>query len=326
MFFILGIAQIVSLFHGADKRVLISEDFQDFPGELIDLWPDHNIHPGDTKEDVGLRNLMLINCLPDDNPSCQERFSVGSSTQRVGIIRPPGVLGDAFEDFVVRFIEMSRTSDTDMEVTVSIRSDYEDHSFTKILRPAVVPIMLEVIDLALQTTSDDFTSSEVTVDDLAGLLRRMIRWHCHMSHTASDTALLTLPFDRIMAHPREAEKDIAEFLGLHHENQKDFEVKMEDLTETVFHRIDACTEFLRQLTTASPITRIKGALAHAIRDEFTSGRCHAKSVVADDTSIAQSRVTEIVCHFLDESWEVICAKYPKAHICTSSIERRSKRS
>ena len=286
------------------KRTL--PGLENFPENIVDIWPDHR-----NQEEL-LQSLK--NCLPSENSKCRQRMKDGSTTQQIGILRPPGLLGDVFEEFVIEFVEMSRTDDTDMVlVSTSHVLEKGEHTFTKILRPAVLPLLLGAVDLALETVGDDFSSSEIIVDDLVGVVRQLMRWHCRLSRIADDTALFTVTFDRMVAYPMKAEKDLVEFLELSHEDQSDIHVDMEKLAEKVFHRIDACTAFLMQLNEAQLIELV---VKQVIHDELNSGRCHSDPLLAE--SIGSSRVVEIVGHFLGgnpASADRICSKFPKAAVC-----------
>lgn len=324
---LLCVTALFILFHPKQQQLLLQQrqtpsGLKDFPGDSsIDLWP-HQISSNtryDTEEEIQLQALMLQNCLPFENAACLERVEDGK-TQQIGVLRPPGAFGKVFEDFVLRYIDMSRTPDLEMVVRVSPSVEVvADYSLTKILRPAVVPILLEAIDLVLETLGDDFAARQVTVDDLVGVVRLLIRWHCRLALLSDTTALLTLAFDGVMAYPMQAGKELTEFLGLHHENQENLEMNMDEFAETVFHRIDACTEFLRLLTSSKPGSpRIDDVLKHAVREEIGSGkRCDTRPVRPDEF-IAASRVTELVGHFLDGSPETVCPKYPLARLCVQS--------
>ena len=177
-----------------------------FPGDLVDVWPDNNpfrnSNSPHTKKDPQkdttnanvLTQVVSTNCLPSEHAAiCQQRKqSPDSSTERIGILRPPGVWGDIFETFVIQYVEMSRTEYTDMDLISTSHMDTTiPHSFTKILRPAVLPLTLAALDLVLYCETNDKTdhigTASSNVDHVLDVVRQLVRWHCQLSHVAIST-------------------------------------------------------------------------------------------------------------------------------------------
>lgn len=321
---------------------------KDFPTGSIDLWPNskqNNKKQGVkldllwTESDEGqLRAILLKSCLPRDNVACQERRLGATSEQHVGILRPPGVFGSVFEKFVEVAIEESRrhrtttTNAEDMEdMVIQVSPSVEmiqDYTLTQILRPTVLPILLEAIDLVLETTDIEtgYTPLDTTVDDLVGTVRLLIRWHCHMAALAVDTAFLTMSLDEFLAYPVTTTKDLVQFLGWHDaplppdetmlkHNQKN----MDELAERVFRRIDECTHHLHVLLATTTSEWLDGAVKRAIRAELQSGMCGTQRIRPDGEVIVRSRVTELVAAFLgDGSTAIPCALYPHARMCAAT--------
>jgi hypothetical protein len=158
---------------------LLMGDWNDFPDAVLDLWPrqyritpsnttTHNNDNADSVEQQ-LQRVALRNCLPSDSVYCHERW-IGT-TQHVAILRPPGVLGSILEDFVLSYIDASRTEDMDMVVKVhSAVSVVHDYTLTQVIRPTVLPILLHAMDLILETLDGDFTIVDVTVRDVVSVV------------------------------------------------------------------------------------------------------------------------------------------------------------
>jgi hypothetical protein len=301
----------------------------------VDLWLDATNRKTkiDPILDVVLRQRMQQSCLPYDNnnensaPSdvCQTRKD--GSTDRVGIIRPPGILGNIFEDCIVKYINQSRADDTGMIVFVQPNPytlNGERFTWTKILRPVVMPILLEAIDLSLQTTGADFSPDDILLEDILCTIRLLVRWHCRLTQIASNTALLSISMQRLMAYPKEVEQDLTEFLDLHHSRQEKLHLNMDTYAEAVFQRIDVCTTFLRQLRARSRSASISDLLNSVVREELNNEYC-SSATIADSfnqisVGVKESRVTDIVGNFLNGSFEVACKRYPQAHACNAAFD------
>jgi hypothetical protein len=309
---------------------LLAGDWNDFPENALDLWPRHyrTTTPSDTDSDSTeqqLQRVALQNCLPSsDNVHCHERW-IGM-TQHVAILRPPGVLGNVLENFVLNYIEASRTEDMDMVVKVhSAVSVVHDYTLTQIVRPTVLPILLHAMDLILETLDDEYTIVDVTVRDVVGVVRLLTRWHCHLSTVLTDTksALATATWSvslaDAMAYPQKTQQHLAHFLGLHHAHQNDVSVEMNGAAESVLNRLDECNHQLQQLfnATTNGMTgdRLVGAIQQALRAELSQCDQVTKRM-APDEFVASSRVTQLIASYLgDGSTYTACHSYPHAKLC-----------
>jgi hypothetical protein len=330
---------------GGGNRLLFGDFWNDFPETALDLWPrqyrsssDNNaVHGGgdDNNFDVvteqqQLQRVALRNCLPSDSVYCHERW-IGT-TQHVAIVRPPGVLGGILEDFVLNYIEASRTEDMDMVVKVhSAVSVVHDYTLTQIVRPTVLPILFHAMDLILETLDDDddeYTIVDVTVRDVESVVRLLTRWHCHLSTVLTDThsplatATWSVSLADAMAYPQKTQQHLAHFLGLHHNHQDDVTVNMNGAAESVLNRLDECTLQLQQLLNATTTTtngmmtgdRLVGAVRQALRAELS--QCDHKKRIAPDEFVVSSRVTQLISSFLgDGSTYAACHAYPHAKLC-----------
>jgi len=196
----------------------------------------------------------------------------------------------------------------------------------------VVPVVLAALDLTLTCVTPPTTLTTTggeeeeedndsdarrhlltSVDHLLDVVRQVVRWHCRLTHVAKDTALLTLPMDKLLAVPMQVEKDLVKFLDLRHEKQNDLHVNMEALARKAFDRID---ESSKMIQTMDERQRIHDGVQKIVADEMASGVCHLNPFVGD--SIASTQVTEIVGLFMNgKSVATICALYPKASFCNT---------
>jgi hypothetical protein len=326
----------------AGRRPLL----QGFPSDAsAALWPDNRYHSE-------LREHVLTSCLPHEKDSssssttatdtagavCQERMANGTTQHILGVLRPPGVLGDIFESFVIQSIEHSNN----MDMLVLTTSHLEDISYTSIVRPAVLPPMLEVFDLVLHTMDrhiDHNTNNDndvIPAETIVDVARQWTRWHCRLAQISKDTALLTIPMDRMMVFPGDAQADLTSFLHLHQDNKKkgphnnQLDIDMEDIAERTFDRIDQVNAMLAGWSTtttesdSASFLLLQDAIEEAIRNEIRSGSCHLDPIVlssSDEPTRISSRTTEIIGNFLNEDPAAsnrICTKYPSARICTKS--------
>jgi len=322
---IIGIAVVfllwflgVALFYVAGYRtdrttesLLSADGLTGFPRDVVDIWPDQKNRPE-------LLASVLQSCLPAENPDvCQQRIKPdGSTRQRIGVLRPPGVFGDIFEDFVVRYVEMSLSeedADTMELLSTSHLDTGKQHSFTKILRPAILPLLLEALDLALYCSGGDLPSNKITVNSLLDVVRQIVRWHCRLSHVASDTALLTIAFNKLLAKPTQIEKELVAFLELKHDKQKDLHVDMEDIAKKAFSRFDDSSALILQMEERQRLTE---GVNQIVTEELTSDSCHLDPFQGGLGE--QNQVTEIAGLLFDgNSLDSVCSSYPHASLCST---------
>jgi hypothetical protein len=155
--------------------------FPDFPVGGTTLWPDDKTNQ--------YFKASLRDC-ESDAGKCKERIKAGSSQKRIAILRPPGVFGRSMENFVTQVVENHSTEKVDISLLSTSHIESE-HTYTKVVRVATLPLLLEAIDLALLTVDGDYTADQIKRKDILGVVRQLVRWHCHLSQVASDSALTT---------------------------------------------------------------------------------------------------------------------------------------
>jgi hypothetical protein len=194
-----------------------------------------------------------------------------------------------------------------------------EHTYTKVVRVATLPLLLEAIDLALLTVDGDYTADQINREDILGVVRQLIGWHCHLSQVASDTALTTLTFGRAMSLPTRTAKALTSFFSFAETDDVKEEVDMEDSAEQIVLRIDQCTRLASKFKGSEESARkLDDDVDRVIREELQNDACSSTIPFLHTGSIPFTRVTEIVGHFLDsnkDSSSIICGKYPHVPIC-----------
>ena len=251
--------------------------------ENIELWvAPTNIkmmRKDDTLIEQELRQHMEQQCLPSENTKCRRTMEQQKSTtetaitERIGILRPPGQLGHIIEDYVTKYLQKSYSSNDHHQTITIIPQPILDTSvptpdnqndwtnYTKIVRPIVMPILLEVLDLILQTTTDNNKSDDgdqhslvdsITVPDVMATLRILIQYHCYIGQLASASSLhvpvLTISLHHFLTYPQEINDSLIGFFHLEHQHSKfDRTELMESYATTVFQLYDTCTTLLQQI-------------------------------------------------------------------------------
>jgi hypothetical protein len=283
--------------------------FPDLPIGGATLWPDDNTNP-DFK-------ASLRDC-ESDVVKCKERIEAGTSQQRIAILRPPGVFGRSMESFVTQAVENHAIEKVDILVIPTSHIESE-HTYTKVVRVATLPLLLEAIDLALLTVDGDYTADQINREDILGVVRQLVGWHCHLSQVASDTALTTLTFGRAMSLPTRTAKALTSFLSFAETDDVKEEVDMEDSAEQIVLRIDQCTRLALKFKGSERSARkLDDDVDRVIQEELQNDACTSTIPFLRTGSIPFTRVTEIVGHLLDSneySSLMICGKYPNVPIC-----------
>lgn len=336
-----------------------------FPGQYaIELWPDpqyrhyrnsnkKNYTGNNNNLEVALTDLYTYDCIPHENSDCQER-KIDMET-KIAILRSPGILGEIVEEFVMDLYNLYKPA-SDNHTVLLVKTSHIDPDntynnqnglYTRVIRPAILPVLLEAADLALRCTGDDYPAKAITLQDILGIVRQLIRWHIRLDHTIHDTstALFTIPFNRLMAYPKEIEYELIKFLQLSHPPDKHHikHVAMDNYADKVFHRIDLCNALLVRIlqqgnSTGVPKKTSAASLQQMVDDiiqeeliENSSNDNHHNNHVPNMNNnnrrmirplrgrpIIHSRVTELVGYYLDRATtqsDKICRKYPKSHMC-----------
>jgi hypothetical protein len=313
------------------------------PWDDIDIWlQSTNLKMLlDPHVEATLTQYMEQSCLPYESNKknaldpavCRNRKGNGIA-DRIGVLRPPGLLGNVFQDYVMQFLDKSRDDDANEEDVIFQAHPWngEPPVFTKILRPVVMPILLEAIDLTLQTTDDDvggFSPDNVVLDDLIGVLRLLIRWHCRMARVATNTALLSVSLHGLMTHPHEVDRDLTDFFEFANDLSGDkWHAHMDAYAETVFSCVDTATLFLNALrsrtqsTTLSFIDKIRAAVRDETDGDFCTQHANDNSFpITRGIATSSSRVFSLVGGFFDGSTLAACERHPKAKMCGAAAQQ-----
>jgi hypothetical protein len=302
---VLGVA-IFSLSLGDRSETQRPLDDRIFPGLSIDtenLWPDD-------RTNLEFRNSLQSCTETKDENNCRQRLQPGSLQHHVAIVRPPGVFGGIMEDYVAQIVEKHDNGVDETTIILLPTSHIGlQHNYTKVVRVATLPVLLEAVDLALVTTDSGFTFDRITRDDILTVVRQLVAWHCRLSAIASDTALTTLHFARTMASPTRVAESLTGFLSLNTPADDDEEgIDMETNAQEILVRIDEISSLVRSLdgSLSEDADRI-------IQEELQRESCRSTIFPGN-----YSRVVYIVGHLLDansESGKHICLQYPLIPYC-----------
>ncbi|GKY93085.1 hypothetical protein MPSEU_000276800 [Mayamaea pseudoterrestris] len=305
---------MISLFDNQSfksKQDLYSASPHSFTDAAIDLWPSD-------RQSTTLLD-MLVSCLPehDNDEICRQRRIPGSTIQQIALARPPGRLGIVMQHFVKQVIERHSLTDDEVKL-VPVTHVERDHKFTKIVRFAVLPILLEAVDLALETTDSSFTTKEISISDIEATVRLLIHWHCQLSEIASDTAFLTLSAKKVLSRPTESVKEIANFVGFGVEKKEDWMTgkAVDDRAAKALDRIDECSEFISKLQQQTPKQDLQALFNKIIHDTIAKEECGNMEM---DAMLHKSRVPRIARHMLGPDSDTVCDEYPAIAYCTSKL-------
>lgn len=174
------------------------------PGQAFRMWPEDR--------DYMKFSDTLKDCRPQENPKCLEHIPEGTTTQRIGLLRPPGTFGDMFTKFVrnVVYYHWSNTTDLILIPTSHVPPyGYgKTHGYTKIIRLVVSPLMTHGADVM------QHAKGNVGIEDLRQVVRQLVRWHCRLSHVAAHTALLTVTLEALVEQAWDTDERIRDFLNL----------------------------------------------------------------------------------------------------------------
>lgn len=291
--------------------------FMDFPEEMVDVWPDDqkNIFFGDS----------LRSCLPDvGDPlgKCQRRMPSGVSIKPVvAVVRPPTVFGLIVEDFVRHVVNETSDLQGSLDVVATSHIDPHQHSYTMIVREVTIPVLLEAIDLALQTLDNTHIQQQITLEDVLGIVRLMVQWQCRLSQIAENTALLTMTSKWALSHPVVMKTELVAFLGSKIVPEKTGKVGpwMDANARRAFLRIDECSAVAQQLQRRHKHVDLRDLVDETIKSLYDrNGKC-----IVDDAGVElprANRVLEIVRLLLDtesQSSRRVCETFPSIALCTS---------
>lgn len=327
-------------------RTLSLQDVLSHQQLLVDLWPDDETNP-----QLG---ESLTTCLPDgtDRPCRTRQNPNDPGPQTIGILRPPGLLGFVMEDFVKMQLNQSsvvvidgREIPSDVVMGTS-HINLSQHPFDKIIRTATLPILLEAIDLALSTITEEYSVDGkryvwLSIQDVLGVVRLLVQWQCRLSSLTSHTALLTVSLRSTFAHPSVVGDEVKKFVNLgkytemeqadlehqqrveekKHPHIKGSEPLVDGLAGQIVQRIDTCTAVAAQLSAQTPPrTSLAAMVDHVVKDEMQqSDDCQSSSrSMMKTASVPETKVMEIVRHLLSPNPQdsvTICQLHPNIPIC-----------
>lgn len=298
-----------------DRNKLLEKILGGFP-QRASIWPEDG--------QQGKFYESLRKCVPEkfeSDKKCKERIRSGESKKSVGILRTPSVLGRALETFTLEHMKAQNVNTTDVVLITTSHIDSRERRFTKIIRITVLPLLLEAVDLALQTVDDTFLAQQITLDDILGVVRLLIRWHCRLSDIATDTALENLSLDPTVSFPNKGETKLNNFFGFSIEKSgtKEKRAETDPLAMETMLRVDQCTEFVLELQARNRKSAedIDVMIDSVVKQEFAHETCQSTMNLLD------RRVTEIVGHFLAVSEHtalIICHKYPHVPMCEAEYQ------
>lgn len=282
---------------------------QGFIDVSIDLWP------SDKQSNILLD--MLVSCLPSSefDETCQQKRQ-SLNIQRIALVRPPGLISSVMEDFVTELVETHPMKDDRAEL-IPVAFVPADHSFTKVIRFAVLPSLLEAADLIFETLDSSFTKEQVTISDLEDVVRLLIHWHCRQSHIADDTAMLTISTKQVMSRPNDCAKGIGKFIGFSIGKGEDMMCgkSADRRAAQAIVRIDECSDFVSKLQKQNPRANLQVLVDSVIRDTIVDDKCGRTDT---HEQWQRRRVSHIASQLLGPDSHTICDEYPMISPCSKA--------
>lgn len=310
----------LSLNDGSSKREQ-ARLFPGFPKNSVDLWPNDE---SDADFSDSLRDCESSSEQAQAQLLCQERLD--GATRRIALASPPGVFGRVLHDFAIQVVGLYSDDETNA-VLVPTSHIGTDHTFTNVVRVVTLPLLLQALDLAL-VTIDPSNASTVMInrEDILGVVRQLVAWHCRLSEIALDTSMTTIYFGHTLANPTSADVTLAKFLSL--TDDADVEnaqvVDMEENAAQVLMRIDECVALAHKIQAAvgpSSQWQLQDDVDRIVEEELQRESCSSTIPALTMGAIPDSRVTEIVGHLLDTEAGAsikICRTYPEIAFCTET--------
>jgi hypothetical protein len=302
-----------------------------------------------------------------------ERSGPTRVAETVAIVRSPGIIGRALEE-AVRTILLNQTEPTEAEEgegggesggqarlvvvptssvaflgaasearrvrgTSGSEGRQPDLRYTRIVRIATQPLLLDAIDAALEASEP---SHGIAPEEALCVARMLVRWHCHHNAMADAAPgdreappLLTITAQSILSRPADARKRLAEFVGRRAVSHQPGEAAaagahlwMDGVAHRVLGRIDECTaaaEGLLRQQRAKGIGDWEGSVRDAVRREAED--CAADGGLpkknrgvpsgCERLSASGRRVLEVAEALLasDGDSASLCARYPSVGYC-----------
>jgi hypothetical protein len=233
-----------------------------YPGAFVDLWPDDK-----NTEDY---RHTLLNCIPGLDDSCQLQLEKKPGDDnpllRVALVRPPGVLGDVFVEYVQKVLNLHAEKTHPIELVPTTGIIDANHDYSIIVRLVTLPPLLEVCDTVLKRNLTDKPS----LDDLMGLVRYSIRFQCHITQRTQDTALFTVTLDRMMGFSSSTTKKLQKLFGITpHPDSKKNRVDLKDLPLVIMDRVSSASALVQSV---APAPKMISILSQIMEEEVRNNK------------------------------------------------------
>jgi hypothetical protein len=222
------------------------------------MWPQDGDYPkfSDTLKD----------CRPQENPKCLQHVPESTTTQRIGLLRPPGTFGDMFTKYVEGLVNYYWSNTTDLVlIPTSHVPPYgygKTHGYTKIIRLAMSPLMTHAADML------QHAQGSVGMQDLRQVIRQLVRWHCRLSHVAAHTALLTVTLEALVEEAWDTDEKIRDFLKLAKRSPMEHLVDNEVSISSLETAMDSVRKLLTSANNEIPGQQIEDLIHSVIQDEL----------------------------------------------------------
>lgn len=286
-----------------------------------ELWPD----------DYGSKALFdtLQGCDPnkeeEQHRKCPKQPATRSH-QRIGLFYPPGALSYMFIQFVKDVVRLHALPDTDLELVPTTHIHVHQHNFTKIIRLAILPMLLSgadsiasTLDPWSSTSASPFRMDSVTLDDFLTATRQLLRWHCHLSRVAENTPLMTMTLADLIENPWEVELNLRSFLSLepHDPNNSnewaEKHVDEDEMTSSLEEMIKYCSSLFQHLEKTTK--KIQSVVQGVIDEEMKVNSATCKPVRELEGSSVVTRTLGAFLSSDSQLSDAICKTRSSTPIC-----------
>jgi hypothetical protein len=146
----------------------------------------------------------LKSCLPSEKGEACKIF-VPESTERIGIISPPGETATSLLKLVESVVKHGKKmGGSDQAIAIELISTThippygygKTHGYTRLIRVVPQPLLVGATDSLLAASKEMERNGDekqsLTLEDVKGSLRQQIRYHCRLNHVSAHTALWTI--------------------------------------------------------------------------------------------------------------------------------------
>ena len=294
---------------------------------VVDLWPSQTVDPT-------LTHHALRSCIDDDR--CQSHYQEGGEVSRVALVRTPGRIGRLLQE-IVENVLTNQTTDVIELIPTSVVERHH-HRYSKIVRIATLPLLLDVLDLTLQSA---VSHQIVGLSDVLQVTKSVVQWHCRLSALADDSALLTIGAASMVAHPSESQKGLFWFLGVDEDESggggsistKGLNEWMDPMAHRMLLRIDECTTVAMQVQQRSGVDLVQAvdvAIAEELKYCERPTGATAAAAAAKDTASTTSLLADIAALLLSvddgdlyRDSSSLCRKFPEIEFCRDKHQEKA---